>query len=113
MSENCIFCKIAARQVPAAVVYQDEQVTAFRDIAPAAPVHLLIIPNRHIAALTEATPADEALLGHLLNTARELAESEGLAANGYRLSINTGADGGQVVFHLHLHLMGGKKFSHR
>jgi len=113
MSENCIFCQIAAGQAPAQVVYRDEQVTAFRDIHPAAPVHILIIPNRHIPALTETSAEDQALLGHLLVVARELAEREAIAVNGYRLAINTGADGGQLVYHLHLHLMGGRKFAHQ
>ncbi|GAB4399275.1 MAG: histidine triad nucleotide-binding protein [Anaerolineales bacterium] len=110
---DCIFCKIAAGEAPAQVVYRDERATAFRDIHPVAPVHLLIIPNRHIAAMTETSAEDEALLGHLLVVARELAEREGIAANGYRLAINTGVDGAQVVYHLHLHLMGGKKFGHQ
>ncbi|NCP85958.1 MAG: histidine triad nucleotide-binding protein [Anaerolineae bacterium CG_4_9_14_3_um_filter_57_17] len=112
MTQNCIFCKIVAGEMPTTLLYQDEQVTAFRDIHPVAPTHILIIPNRHIASTNEAAPEDEALLGHLIGVARLLAERENIAANGYRLVINTGADGGQVVFHLHLHLLGGRKLVH-
>lgn len=109
MADNCIFCQIAAGQKPGSTVYQDERVTALRDLHPAAPVHLLIIPNRHIASLDEAVEEDQALLGHLLLVARRLAEQEGLHPSGYRVMINTGPDAGQSVFHLHLHLMGGQK----
>jgi histidine triad (HIT) family protein len=108
MSEDCIFCKIVAKEIPTELLYQDDLVTAFRDIEPAAPVHLLIVPNRHIASMNEASPDDEPLLGHLLLVAQKLAAQEGIAESGYRLVINTGSDGGQVVYHLHLHLMGGK-----
>lgn len=112
MTETCLFCQIAAGEIPAQLVYQDEQVSAFRDIHPVAPTHILIIPNRHIESTNTTTPQDEALLGHLLSVARLLAEQEKIAASGYRLVINTGADGGQVIFHLHLHLIGGKKLTH-
>lgn len=109
MAENCIFCQIAAGQKPGTIVYQDEQVTAFRDLHPAAPVHLLIIPNRHITALNDSAEDDQALLGHLLLVARRLAEQEGILSSGYRVMINTGPDAGQTVFHLHLHLLGGQR----
>jgi histidine triad (HIT) family protein len=111
MSQNCLFCKIAAGEIPATIVFKDEQVTAFRDISPAAPTHILVIPNRHIDSLHAATGADQALLGYILLTAREIAEQEGLAASGYRVVLNTGPDGGQTVFHIHAHVLGGRRLS--
>ena len=108
MTENCIFCRITAGEISADVVYQDEQVTAFRDQKPAAPIHLLIVPNRHITSLNRITPEDEPLLGHIVVVARKLAEQNNLSQSGYRLLVNTGADAGQTVFHLHFHLMGGQ-----
>ena len=111
MSEDCIFCKIIAKEIPGELLYQDDLVTAFRDIQPAAPVHILIVPNKHIPSMNEATPEDAALLGHLQLVAQQLAVKEGIDKKGYRLVTNTGDDGGQVVYHLHLHLMGGKKLS--
>lgn len=108
MAENCIFCQIIAGEATADLVYQDEQATVFRDQRPAAPVHLLIVPNRHITSLNRISPEDEPLLGHLVIVARKLAEQLSLSQNGYRLVINTGADAGQTVFHLHFHLLGGK-----
>ena len=108
MNPTCIFCKIASAQAPASIVYKDEQVTAFRDTHPVAPTHVLIIPNRHIASINEATPEDEALLGHLFIVARKIAETEAIHENGYRLIVNTGAHGGQTVFHLHMHVIGGQ-----
>ncbi len=89
-------------------VYQDDEITAFRDIHPQAPVHILLIPNRHLTSLNQATPDDQSLLGKLVSTAATVAAQEGLADNGYRLVINTGAHGGQSVFHLHVHLLGGR-----
>jgi len=109
MADNCIFCQIAAGQKPGSIVYQDEQITVFRDLHPAAPVHLLIIPNRHIASLNESVEEDQALLGSMLLVARRMAEQEGLQLTGYRVMINTGADAGQTVSHLHMHLMGGQR----
>ena len=111
MSENCIFCKIIAKEIPGALLYQDDLVTAFRDIQPAAPIHILIVPNKHIPSINEVAPEDEALIGHLHLVAQKLALEEGIAERGYRLVINTGDEGGQVVYHLHMHLMGGKKLS--
>lgn len=111
MTENCIFCQIVAHQSPADILFQDEDITAFRDRFPAAPVHVLIVPNRHIASLNRIQAEDAALLGKLLVTARELAEQAGIAAGGYRVMINTGAQAGQTVFHLHVHLMGGRQLS--
>ncbi|MFZ6030718.1 MAG: histidine triad nucleotide-binding protein [Chloroflexota bacterium] len=108
----CIFCNIVARTAPAAIVYEDDRVTAFRDLHPVAPTHILIIPNRHIASINELAPEDEALVGHLLGVARQLAAQEGIAAGGYRLIINTGLNGGQTIPHLHLHLIGGQRMRH-
>ncbi|GAB4485178.1 MAG: purine nucleoside phosphoramidase [Anaerolineales bacterium] len=109
MNPSCIFCKIAAGQAQADIVYQDEQVTAFRDIHPVAPTHVLIVPNRHIESVNHANLEDESTLGHLFVVARQVAEAEGIAQRGYRLIVNTNADGGQTVFHLHLHLIGGQR----
>jgi len=106
---DCIFCKIITGDVPSTKVYADETVTAFRDINPLAPTHILIIPNQHIASINALTLEDERAIGHLFTVAQKLAQEEGIAESGYRVIINTGADGGQVVFHLHLHLIGGQK----
>ncbi len=112
MTNDCIFCKIIAGEIPSTQVYQDEQVTAFHDIHPVAPTHILIIPNKHIPAINDLAPGDEQLVGHLFTTAKELAGQAGITESGYRLIINTGPDGGQEVFHLHLHLIGGQKMRH-
>jgi len=109
---DCIFCKIVSGEINADIVYKDEHVTAFRDIHPVAPTHILIIPNRHIHSVGTLTEADEAIAGRLLLTARRLAEQEGVAEKGFRLIANTGAEGGQTVFHLHVHLIGGKHMQH-
>ena len=109
---DCLFCKIIAGDIPSEKVYSDKLVTAFRDINPAAPTHILIIPNRHIASINELTPEDEQLVGHLFSIAKTLAVQEEIAESGYRLIINTGPDGGQVVYHLHLHLIGGHSMRH-
>ena len=109
---DCLFCKIIAGEIPSEKVYEDDQVTAFRDINPVAPTHILIIPNKHIASINELTSDDEALVGHLFTTARDLATQEGISESGYRLIINVGPDGGQVIYHLHLHLIGGQKMRH-
>jgi histidine triad (HIT) family protein len=111
MSQDCLFCKIAAGELGAPPLYQDEQVTAFRDINPQAPVHILIVPNKHIASVDAATGEDQALLGQLLLTAAKIAQNEGIADNGYRLVINTGPKAGQTVFHLHAHLLGGRNMT--
>lgn len=107
-TSDCIFCRIAAGEVPATMVHTDDDIVAFRDASPQAPTHLLVIPRRHIASLDEADPDDAALLGSLLLRARELARAEGMADDGYRTVLNVGADGGQTVHHLHLHLLGGR-----
>jgi len=109
MSDPCIFCKIVSNEIPGDVVYRDDQVTAFRDIQPIASTHILIVPNRHIESTNELEAADEQLMGQLFTVAAKLAKEEGVEKSGYRLVINTGADAGQAVFHIHLHLIGGKK----
>ncbi len=109
---NCLFCKIISGDIPGTIVYRDEQTTAFRDINPVAPTHILIVPNRHIESVATLEEADEALMGHLFTVARGLAENEGINKRGYRLITNHGADGGQTVFHLHLHLIGGQRMKH-
>src|SRR5262245_22047259 len=103
-----LFEKIIAGELPATIVYKDERVTAFRDIRPAAPTHILIVPNKPIATVNDVADADEPLLGHLFTVARDLARQEGIAENGYRLIVNCNAHGGQEVYHLHLHLLGGR-----
>ncbi len=104
---SCLFCRIIDGSIPSTAVYQDEQCYAFNDIDPKAPVHVLVIPRKHIASLAEAGPEDEGLLGHLLAAAAEIARLKGLG-NGYRVVISTGKDGGQTVAHLHVHVLGGR-----
>jgi histidine triad (HIT) family protein len=106
---DCIFCQIIAGEMPGEVLYRDEQVTAFRDIHPVAPTHVLIVPNRHVASVSELRPEDEPLVGHLFTVADQVARQEGIRDRGYRLIINNGEDGRQVIFHLHLHLIGGHR----
>ncbi|MCS7010742.1 MAG: histidine triad nucleotide-binding protein [Anaerolineales bacterium] len=106
---SCIFCRIIAGQAPAEVLYRDDRTIAFRDIHPVAPVHVLIVPIQHFDSLNSLSEEDEALAGHLLVVARRLAEELGVARSGYRLVINTGSEGGQTVFHLHLHLLAGRR----
>jgi histidine triad (HIT) family protein len=108
MSE-CVFCKIIAGAAPAEKLFQDDQVTAFRDKHPIASTHVLIVPNKHIHSVNELSAADETLLGHMFTVARQLAYESGIAGDGYRLIVNTGAGAGQAVFHLHLHLIGGRR----
>jgi histidine triad (HIT) family protein len=109
MTESCVFCKIVSGETKATIVYRDEQMTAFRDRHPVAPTHILIVPNKHIESVGALEAGDEQLMGHLFTTARKLAEDEGIARGGYRLITNTGANGGQTVFHLHVHLIGGQR----
>jgi histidine triad (HIT) family protein len=103
-----LFERIISGELPATIVFQDDRVTAFRDIHPRAPTHILIVPNRALATANDVTSADEALIGHLFVVAAELARREGIAEDGYRLIVNCNAHGGQEVFHLHLHLLGGR-----
>jgi len=106
-SNDCLFCRIAAGEIPAKKVFEDEHAVAIQDIHPQAPVHVLVIPKKHVASLAETNAGDSDLLGHLLETARELAVEQKLG-NGYRVVINTGPNGGQTVDHLHLHVLGGR-----
>ncbi len=109
MSEDTLFTKIVNRQIPADILFQDERVTAFRDINPQAPCHILIVPNKPIPSVNQVRPEDEAVLGYLFIVARNLAVQQGISAAGYRLIINCGDNGGQEVYHLHMHLLGGKR----
>lgn len=106
----CIFCDVVEGKIPTRLVHEDHLALAFHDISPKAPTHVLIIPREHLSDLDAAQPGQELLLGHLLLVAREVAEKEGLAA-GYRVVINRGADGGQTVDHLHVHVLGGRPLS--
>jgi histidine triad (HIT) family protein len=106
-----LFEKIAAREIPAQIVYEDDLVLAFRDIKPAAPIHVLIVPKKPIPRIAEAKPDDHAVLGHLLLKAAQVAQQLGLPSSGYRLVINNGPDAGESVPHLHLHIIGGRKMS--
>ena len=108
---DCIFCQIIAGKIPSDIIYQDGEVVAFRDINPQAPTHLLIIPKKHIPSLTHLSEAELPLIGHMVNVANQLAKKEGIAEKGYRLAINCGEQGGQLVPHLHLHLLGGRRLS--
>jgi histidine triad (HIT) family protein len=108
---DCIFCQIASGKIPSDIVYQDEEVIAFRDIKPQAPVHLLIIPKRHIPSLEQLKEDDSSLVGRMVAIANQLAKEEGVAQKGYRLAINCGQEGGQLVPHLHMHLLGGRRLS--
>ena len=112
MTDSCIFCQIVSDKVKAEIVHRDEQVTAFRDIHPVAPTHILIVPNKHIESVGTLEMEDEPLMGHLFIVARKLAEEAGMSKGGYRLITNTGTDGGQTVFHLHLHLIGGQRMKY-
>lgn len=106
---DCVFCKIIKGEIPSTSVYRDEQAYAFRDIQPAAPTHILIVPLTHIDSVNAMTAADEHTIGHLFTVAKQIAAQEGLSEKGYRLVINTNADAGQTVFHIHLHLLGGRQ----
>jgi histidine triad (HIT) family protein len=109
MTDSCIFCKIISEEAKATVLYHDEQVTAFRDLHPVAPTHILLVPNKHIESVGTLDVEDEQLIGHLFTVARKLAVDEGISKGGYRLITNTGVNGGQTVFHFHLHLIGGQR----
>lgn len=108
---DCIFCQIVAGEIPSDIVYQDEEVFAFRDIKPQAPVHILVIPKKHIPSLDQLTEDELPLIAHMVAVANQLAKKEGVAQKGYRLAISCGEEGGQVVSHLHMHLLGGRRLS--
>ncbi len=105
---DCIFCKIVRRELTATFVYEDEEVVAFEDIHPQAPVHTLVVPKKHIATINDLEDGEDRLAGRLLLTARTLAKQKGIAEKGYRLVFNCNAEGGQMVYHIHLHLLGGR-----
>ncbi len=106
--QACIFCRIVAKEAPATIEYEDDLVMAFHDIYPKAPVHILIVPKRHITSLAHVTPEDEPVLGRMLYVARLIAERKGILQSGFRVIINTGRHGGQEIYHLHLHVLGGR-----
>ena len=108
---GCLFCRIAEGTIPADILFQDEQALAFRDINPQAPVHVLVIPKRHVPSLQDSTGADRELLSHLLLLCKEMAHRHGLSGTGYRVVTNVGRDAGQTVFHMHLHVLGGRPMS--
>lgn len=112
MADSCLFCKIVSGEIPGTIVFRDDQATAFRDIHPVAPTHILIVPNKHIASVSALESGDEPLMGHLFSVAGQLAKSEGIDQGGYRLITNTGPDAGQTVFHIHVHLIGGQQMRH-
>ena len=107
MSE-CIFCRIIQKQIPARIVYEDESVVAFEDINPQAPVHILVIPKKHIPTALDIGPEDHSLIGHIFTTAGNIARERGIADSGFRLVMNTNPDSGQEVYHIHLHMLGGR-----
>jgi histidine triad (HIT) family protein len=110
-TEGCIFCSIARGDIPSTRVFEDDRSIAFNDLSPQAPTHILIIPRDHVDSLDKASEQHKQMLGHLLLTAADIARDRGFAENGYRIVINTNADGGQTVFHLHVHLLAGRPFA--
>jgi len=106
---DCIFCKIASGEIKSNILYQDDKAVAFPDINPRAPTHILVIPRKHIASVADLSDSDEALMGHLFTIANRLAKQQGISNDGYRLVVNCGPHGGQLVAHLHLHLLGGRQ----
>ncbi|MCL1919260.1 MAG: histidine triad nucleotide-binding protein [Peptococcaceae bacterium] len=106
--DDCIFCKIVRKEIPADVCYEDEHVIAFKDINPVAPVHILVVPKEHIVSLNEATPENADIFGHMAVVIKQVSCEAGVAESGYRVVINTGKDGGQVVHHIHAHVIGGR-----
>jgi histidine triad (HIT) family protein len=106
---DCLFCRVAAGEIPASIVYEDTRLIAFKDINPQAPTHILVIPRQHIASLNDLGSEDDALVGEMTRRAAAIAKEEGLAERGYRVLFNCNADAGQTVFHIHLHLVGGRR----
>ena len=111
MNEDCVFCNIAAGRIPVSFLYEDTAVVAFRDIKPQAPVHIIIIPRRHIPTVNDISPEQDALTGQLVTAAKKIAKNQGIDKSGYRIVLNCNKDAGQEVFHLHAHLLGGRKFT--
>lgn len=112
MSNSCVFCKIVSNEAKATIVYRDEQVTAFRDANPVAPTHILIVPNKHIESVGTLEVEDEQLMGHIFTVARKLAHDEGITDGGFRMITNTNVNAGQTIFHLHVHLIGGRRMKY-
>jgi histidine triad (HIT) family protein len=106
---ECLFCKISSKKIPAKIIHEDADTLAFEDINPQAPVHVLIIPKKHIPSALEITAEDEGLIGHLFSVAGKIAREKGIAERGFRLVVNTNADAGQEVYHIHLHVLGGRR----
>jgi histidine triad (HIT) family protein len=109
--EDCIFCKIANKEIPASIVFEDDRVVAFNDINPQAPIHILIIPREHVASLNNVSEEMKPILSHILLKARQIAKEKELEESGYRIVLNTGRDSGQEVLHIHFHLLGGRRMS--
>ena len=109
---ECLFCKIIEKEIPSDILFQDDRVTIFKDINPAAPIHLLVVPNQHIPSVQEMKDEDEGILGALFSEAKKAAEKLGINESGYRLIVNNGPDAHQEIFHLHMHLLGGAKMKH-
>lgn len=107
--EDCIFCKIIKKEIPSEIVYEDDEILAFKDIEPVAPVHILVIPKKHISSLVEISKEDEQLIGRIYSKINEIAKAQGILEKGFRVVVNFGEDGGQAVKHLHFHLLGGQK----
>jgi len=108
---DCLFCKIIARQIPASILYEDDRVIAFNDINPQASTHVLVVPKRHVATLNDLTEQDDALVGEMVRRAAAIAKERGIDAGGFRTVFNTNKDAGQTVFHIHLHLIGGRSLA--
>jgi histidine triad (HIT) family protein len=106
---DCLFCKIIEREIPGSIVYEDDHVIAFNDIKPQAPTHVLVVPKRHIESLNELQPGDDQIVGELIRRAAAIAKERGVSAGGFRTVFNTNRDGGQTVFHIHVHLLGGRR----
>lgn len=111
--EDCIFCKIIRREIPSDIVYEDEEIIAFKDINPIAPIHILVVPKKHISSLVELEKEDEILIGKIYTVINKIAEEQGVKEKGYRVIVNCGKDGGQEVGHLHFHLLAGKKLGEK
>lgn len=108
---DCIFCKIIKKEIPAKIIYEDDNVIAFEDINPQAPVHLLVVPRKHIPTLLDLTPEDSQLMGHIFLTANNLAKNKGISVSGFRTVFNCNKDAGQAVYHIHLHIFGGRRMA--
>ena len=111
--EDCIFCKIIKREIPSEIVYEDSEIIAFKDIQPEAPIHILVVPKKHISSLAELTKEDETLIGKIYGVINQIAKEQGVLQKGYRVIVNCGKDGGQTVGHLHFHLLAGTKLGEK